>query len=50
MSNLGEVDGIKHCEKRLPQKCHVVFEKEVIFCEFDFETSDLELEVSKSTI
>ena len=28
----------------------VVFEKEVIVNEFDFETSDLELEVSKSTI
>ena len=28
----------------------IVFEKEVIFHEFDFETSDLELEVSKSTI
>ena len=27
-----------------------VFEKEVIFHEFDFETSDLELEVSKSSI
>ena len=29
---------------------NVVFEKEVIFHEFDFETSDLELEVSKSSI
>ena len=29
---------------------NVVFEKEVIFHEVDFETSDLELEVSKSTI
>ena len=28
----------------------IVFKKEVIFHEFDFETSDLELEVSKSTI
>ena len=28
----------------------LVFEKEVIFHEFDFETSDVELEVSKSTI
>ena len=28
----------------------VVFEKEVIFHEFDFETSDLEFEVSKSSI
>ena len=28
----------------------IVFEKEVIFHEFDFETSDLELEVPKSTI
>jgi hypothetical protein len=28
----------------------VVFEKEVIFQEFDFETSSLEFEVSKSTI
>ena len=28
----------------------VVFEKEVIFHEFDFETSSLELEVSKSSI
>ena len=29
---------------------NVVFEKEVIFHEFDFETSDLEFEVSKSSI
>ena len=28
----------------------IVFEKEVIFHEFDFETSSLELEVSKSNI
>ena len=28
----------------------VVYEKEVIFQEFDFETSDLEFEVSKSSI
>ena len=28
----------------------IVFEKEVIFQEFDFETSDLEFEVSKSSI
>ena len=28
---------------------NVVFEKEEIFHEFDFETSDLELEVSKSS-
>ena len=28
----------------------VVFEKEVIFHEFDFETSDLEFEVSKSSL
>ena len=40
----GEVDGIKHREKRLPLNAKV-FEKEVIFQEFDFETSDLELEV-----
>ena len=40
-SNGGEVDSIKHCEKRLPLKCRV-FEKEVIFPEFDFETSSLE--------
>ena len=38
----GEVDGIKHCE--------LVLEKEVIFHEFDFETSSLELDVSKSSI
>ena len=44
-----EVDSIKHCEKRLPLKWHV-FEKEVIFHEFDFETSDLTFEVSKSSI
>ena len=35
MSNGGEVDGTKHCEKWLPLKCHS-FEKEVIFHEFDF--------------
>ena len=29
---------------------NVVFKKEVIFHEFDFETSDLEFEVSKSSI
>ena len=29
---------------------NVVFEKEAIFHEFDFETSDLEFEVSKSSI
>ena len=45
----GEVDDIKHREKRLPLKCHIVLEKEVIFHECDFETSDLELVVSKST-
>ena len=28
----------------------LVFEKEVIYHKFDFETSDLELEVSKPTI
>ena len=39
----GEVDSIKHCEKRLP----LVFEKEVTFQKFDFKTSDLEFEVSK---
>jgi hypothetical protein len=27
-----------------------VFEREVIFHKFDFETSDLEIEVSKSSI
>ena len=35
----------KHCEKR-----NVVFEKEVIFHEFDFETSDLKCEALKSSI
>ena len=45
----GEVDGEKHREKRLPLNAKV-FEKEVIFQEFDFETSDLEFEVSKSSI
>ena len=45
------MEGIKHCGKRLPLKyCNVVFEKEVNFHEFDFETSDLEFEVSKSSI
>ena len=29
---------------------NVIFEKEVIFHEFDFETSDLEFEVTKSSI
>jgi hypothetical protein len=29
---------------------YIVFEKEVIFHEFDFETSDLEFKVSKSSI
>ena len=33
-----------------PSEVTLVFEKEVIFHELDFETSDLELEVSKSTI
>ena len=45
---MGEVDSKKHCEKRLPLK--LVFEKEVIFNEFDLETSDLEFEVLKSSI
>ena len=46
----GERLTLKHCEKRLPLKWRIVFEKEVIFHEFDFETSDLEFEVSKSSI
>ena len=29
---------------------NVVFEKEVLFHEFDFKTSELDLEVSKSSI
>ena len=33
-----------------PSEVQIVFKKEVVFQEFDFETSDLELEVSKSTI
>ena len=33
-----------------PRGGELVFEKEVIFHEFDFETSHLELEASKSTI
>ena len=41
---------MKYCEKWLPSGSGVVFEKEVIFHEFDFKTSDLELEVSKSSI
>ena len=49
MSNGGEVDSIKRCEKQLLWS-DVVFEKEVVFHEFDFNTSDLEFEVSKSSI
>ena len=30
-----------------PSEVNIVFKKEVIFFEFDFETSELELEVSK---
>ena len=43
------VDGKKHCEKRLPLKWSS-FEKEVIFKEFDFETSELDFEVPKSSM
>ena len=44
---------IKHCEKKLPLK-YAVFEKEIILAtkifEFDFETSELDFEVPKSSI
>ena len=39
----------KNCKKRLPLKL-CSFEKQVIFHEFDFETSFLEFEVSISSI
>ena len=38
------------CEKRHPLKLRIVFEKEVIFDEFDFENLNLEFEVSKLSI
>ena len=46
---MGEIESIKHCEKHSLWSS-VVFEKEVVFLKFDFETSDLEFEVSKSSI
>ena len=33
-----------------PSEDNVVFEKEVVFHEFDFETSELDFEVPKSSI
>ena len=41
----GAVGSIKNSEKRLP-----LFEKEVIFYEFDFETSELDFEFPKLSI
>ena len=38
------------CETAPSEVAGVLFEKEVIFHEFDFETSDLEFEVSKPSI
>ena len=49
MSNGRAVDSTKHCEKRLPLKWRS-FGKELIFHEFDFKTSDLDLDVLKSSI
>ena len=46
---MGEVDGI-NIVRNGSLWSTIVFEKEVTFHEFDFETSDLELDVSKSTI
>ena len=42
--------GRVHCEKRLPLKWNTSRETKVIVHEYDFETTDLELEVSKSSI
>ena len=38
----GDIDSIKHCEKRLPLMNWSSFRLEVVLHEFDFETSDLE--------
>ena len=49
MSN-GESLIVKHIVRNSYLWSDIVLEKEVIFNEFDFETSDLEFDVSNSTI
>ena len=49
MSN-GELLIVKNIVRNSSFWSNVIFEKEVIFHEFDFETSDLDFEVPKSSI